>query len=738
TKEALSFGAGYALAEDRLWQADRSRRQATGRLAEIGVGDLDYDLFIRTIGYTKQETTAIISNMSLEVKQMILAYTDGINQYIDEAISNPSEKMPFEYLQRGIIPEPWTIEDSLAIGQMMVRMWGQGGGNEPLFLYALSLIIQQNGILKGWKQFNDIAPQYDPGSDTTLNWTANVSTMPLEGFPFFLSADLIKLCEQIVVQKTDHKAMSEKLGLYHYFGSNGWVVAPWKSDSGNPLLLGGPQMGHSIPQIVAEIGLHGAGINASGMTFPGVGPFIAIGVSEWGAWTTTSGLSDGVDTYIEILHPIHPNKYWYKYRWHEMDQRTEIIYDKNGTAHEYVCYRTIHGPVIGSQWSPFVGGVALSQKMAFWKAEHHTLEGVITFQECHNIEEFEEGVAQIVSSHNWFWADRNGDIGYYHAGWYPIRQTNGWLHRSIDDRFPLIGTGKEEWISIVPFDQLPQDRNPSDGFYANWNNKPQKDWPHAEAEIGPMWGEGHIVVRIQELLAADNNVTFDDMIAICRNVAYHDAYGTYFKPYLLTAIYETGGISPEITSALEGWDCYYNNENNDSYYDDPGLTIFTEWFNDLFNVILLDEFPDELVREFSHSLLLHILQGDASKLPLRYKNYLDGKTINEAIITALNNAITTLINEFGTTNISLWLTPVDMDGFSEIGALPSPQMPDMNRGTYNQIAEIPLNPSEMVHAVNVLPPGQNGFVNATGLPPPHSYDQLPLYIKWNFKPMHIN
>ena len=80
-----------------------------------------------------------------------------------------------------------------------------------------------------------------------------------------------------------------------------------------------------------------------------------------------------------------------------------------------------------------------------------------------------------------------------------------------------------------------------------------------------------------------------------------------------------------------------------------------------------------------------------------------------------------------------------MDGFSEIGALPSPYMPDMNRGTYNQIVELPLwnKATQNPIAVSVLPPGQNGFVNATGIPGHHTYDQLPLYINWTFKPMII-
>src|SRR4030042_6216246 len=117
------------------------------------------------------------------------------------------------------------------------------------------------------------------------------------------------------------KQISESLGLLYHFGSNGWVVSPSKSATGNALLLGGPQMGHSIPQIVVELGLHGAGINATGMTFPGVGPAIAIGVSEWGAWTTTSGLSDGVDTYIEVLHPLNKTKYLFKNKWYSMERR---------------------------------------------------------------------------------------------------------------------------------------------------------------------------------------------------------------------------------------------------------------------------------------------------------------------------------------------------------------------------------------------------------------------------------
>jgi len=252
-----------------------------------------------------------------------------------------------------------------------------------------------------------------------------------------------------------------------------------------------------------------------------------------------------------------------------------------------------------------------------------------------------------------------------------------------------------------------------------------------------MWGEGHIVLRIQELLAADNEITFEDMIDICRNVAYHNAYGTYFKPFLLDAIYAVGGISPQVITAIEDWNCYFNDKNEDGFYDDPGLTIFNTWYDEIFTVILEDELIED-VKDYTHSLLLHLFQGEDSKLNLRYKKYLDGVSRDTAIITALENTLTLLEDEFGTDNISQWLTPVEMDDFSEIGALSSPEMPYMNRGTYNQIAEMPqysINSSYSTIAYNVLPPGQSGFVDNLGQPNIHAYDQLDLYINWQFKPM---
>ena len=55
TKRGLAFGAGYAVAQDRLWQADLYRRQSSGRLAEFGLATIDQDYEIRKSGYSQAE-----------------------------------------------------------------------------------------------------------------------------------------------------------------------------------------------------------------------------------------------------------------------------------------------------------------------------------------------------------------------------------------------------------------------------------------------------------------------------------------------------------------------------------------------------------------------------------------------------------------------------------------------------------------------------------------------------------
>ncbi len=124
TKEGLGYGAGYAMAQDRLWQADVMRRAATGRLAEFGLATIAADTATRTLWYSQAELQAIYDDWdpgagNEHLKPMIEAYVDGINAVIDQALDNQYVYMPAEYMASNILPEHFTVGDVVGLNVLM-------------------------------------------------------------------------------------------------------------------------------------------------------------------------------------------------------------------------------------------------------------------------------------------------------------------------------------------------------------------------------------------------------------------------------------------------------------------------------------------------------------------------------------------------------------------------------------------------------------------------------------------
>jgi len=764
TKEGLAFGAGYAMAQDRLWQADVYRRSSFGDLAEFGLASIDQDYSTRSLGYSREELREIFDKWTptkpqARLKEMMEAYVAGINLYISQALtaaaSGDYSLIPIEYLPGVITPQglplrPFTIEDCAAIVVMMAWRFGGTGGAELRYASAFSALVAKHGLVNGSIIFNDLFPQNDPGAEVTIPETGCwCSAQGMSSVPE-LPSNIGAIYNEYKEAKMGQDQLLESLGIPTTFGSNAWMVSPWKSRTWNAMQVGGPQMGHSIPQIVLEVGLHGAGINAIGMMMPHA-PSILIGVSEDGAWTSTTGASDVIDTYIEVLNPANKYQYWYNGSWRDMEKRTERIYGywKTGYYEDRDVYRTIHGPIVAWDWGAGKSNTCYTIKSPYYKNELAAEEGWSLFQQAKNIGDFQEAVKTVQPSHNFYWIDRIGNIGYWHAGTFPIKPTTGRGGRIIDDRLPLYGTGEEEWVGLTGFAEMPKCINPNQGWLTNWNNKPIANWPYAESDA--QWGEGHRVKRIMDLLAAGGKFSFEDMNRINIDAGYNHIPGMNFLQYLVEAA--SASSDPSVMAALpylEAWNHHYNDALDPKYpdpaatYDDPGLTIFDRWYSKIFGEVFADDIPSSVmgVSEWQSSTLIHVFDGLASKLPLSY-DYLNGEPRNTVIERALKKALAEL-NATRGPDISTWLTPVRKTTFSPLGALNQPpnllRMHSMNRGTYNHIAEMPrcswwFKPP---HAVDVIPPGQSGFVYLNGTVPvisPHAYDQLPLYESWTYKPM---
>ncbi|MDH4269727.1 MAG: penicillin acylase family protein, partial [Dehalococcoidia bacterium] len=166
-------------------------------------------------------------------------------------------------------------------------------------------------------------------------------------------------------------------------------------------------------------------------------------------------------------------------------------------------------------------------------------------------------------------------------------------------------------------------------------------------------------------------------------------------------------------------------------YDHPGLTIFNAWYDkiipEVFGGILSADLMEQL--KSYPSLLIRVFEGAT----LNY-DYLGVRNKNQLIVNALKAAIAELETQYGSSNMATWLTPVRMQNYDAQGALPGGKIhPYMNRGTYNQIAE--MLAEGLPNAKNVIPPGQSGLVVLPGVANPHVADQVALYASWTYKPM---
>src|SRR3546814_5125583 len=93
---------------------------------------------------------------------------------------------------------------------------------------------------------------------------------------------------------------------------------------------------------------------------------------------------------------------------------------------------------------------------------------------------------------NVVYADVDGNVGFFVPGDLPIRKAGEGL-------VPVPGwTGEYDWAGTVPFEDLPQSLNPSDGRFVNANNAPVgPEYPHL---IAKEYDEPFRAARIAQLL----------------------------------------------------------------------------------------------------------------------------------------------------------------------------------------------------------------------------------------------
>jgi len=718
TFRGIFFGQGYVSAQDRLWQLEMFRRDAKGELAELfGRKRLDQDRRVREQSRTESERLRTLDRMNAEMRLVIEGLRDGINAYIAEAIA--TNTLPKQYRELNTTPRPWTETDTLAIAEMMARRFGSGGDEEVELQEILNKLVALHGEEAGRALFNDVLPLNDKDAPTTMPKTYAVKYR-VGRAPGARPVDDATLAALEAVRSANRaeREVAQEIGSFVRLGSNAWVLAPKKSASGHAILFGGPMMGFSAPQIAYEVHLNGPAypngegrLNVIGMAFAGI-PTVLIGHNETTAWTTTSGGGNVSDLYIEKLNPDNANQYLFKGEWRNFERipQTYRIREDDGSIREetYDALRTVHGPVLRLDTR---AGIAISVKHSYWTDEGYVIsDAFLNFNRQATPEDFFRACSTIQTSHNFFYADNQGNIAYAWVGRYPIRP------EGTDPRLPLKGTGEEEWQGFLPFEALPKSLNPEQGYFGNWNNKPSDDWDFWLGRV--FWGQ-----RIYDRLSQEGKMTLQEAMDLAREVGTNDFVADTFRPYLALATGHPrmGGVpeAMEVARIVRDYDGVLG-------VGSAGERIYDTFVRALMREVFADEMPFLFERNLDNetllalmSLSLRVFEPEKSYLqPSR--DYLNGERVEDVCARALEKTLATLGPD-----PSKWNAEVRSIRLGDVASIPWAR-----RGTYMQVVEL-LSPT--ARGWNVLPPGQSGDPDS-----PHYKDQVELFSKWLYKPMVIH
>ena len=468
----LFFAQGFVAAQDRLFQMEMWKRSGQGRLAEvIGPSALFRDINARLLRY-RGDMTSEYQSYSPDTKEILEAFTSGINANIAARLAADGPGLPIEFRVAGFKPESWKPEDCL---NRMAAFSMTGNALAELEHAEMVAVV---GAEKASKLL-DLDPK--------------VTLDPAPGIDF--SALSPGLLENLV--GSDSRI---KFPTYYIEGSNNWTVSGALTQSGKPLLANDPHRVIAVPSLRYMVHLVAPGWDVIGSGEPSL-PGVALGHNRQIAWGFTVFGSDQQDLYLEEVNPKDSLQYQTEHGWERMQVQRETFKVRGGSDVTVDLKFTRHGPVL---WQNQRRALALR-----WVGMEPGTAGYLSslaVDRAENWEQFSDAMRRwSVPSENIVYADKQGNIGEYSVGLSPIRKNWSGL-------LPVPGVGGYEWSGFIPVSQLPHSYNPSDGFVATANNKMIPDsYPY---NIGFEWYSRYRVQRISQVIGAaqkaDHKLTTED------------------------------------------------------------------------------------------------------------------------------------------------------------------------------------------------------------------------------------
>lgn len=362
----------------------------------------------------------------------------------------------------------------------------------------------------------------------------------------------------------------------HQTGSNGFAIAPQNTLSGNAILYINPHTTFYFRpevQINSEEGLRIYGAVTWGQFF------IYQGFNDYCGWMHTSNNVDVADSYVEKI-VSKGNDLFY-----ELDGKLEPVIQKKITIKfledgklkqkEFNTYFTSHGPVMAKRDGKWIS-------LTSYNRSAKSLEQSWLRTKAKGLEDYKKAMDLLANtSNNTVFADKDGNIAYWHGNHIPKRDLKFDWTKPVDG-----STSATAYQGLHTVEESVHIYNPKNGWLQNCNSTPfsvagihspvKTDYPSYMAPDGENF-RGINAVRV---LNKEHQFTLDKIIE-----TGYDTYLSAFEvliPSLLNAHQAKADAYKDLKEPIEiltKWD-YHSGSNS------VATTLAIEWAQKLSPAIM--------------------------------------------------------------------------------------------------------------------------------------------------------
>ncbi len=482
----LIVAEGYAMASDRLFQMDLTRRFVYGRLAEL-LGSPLVRVDRRMRRYTIHDVaTRVLARSSPDERAILSAFADGVNAAAQR------EPTPPEYRALFASFEPWKPEDSLAVGFATVLDLD----DKPDDVVIRDEVRQLLGPA-GTDAFYPLTdPKYDvPTDGTAPGPIAKLPELPPPTTALRQAQDDTNQAQDDTKQAQDDKQrrigasdrsrviLSSSKGAADErdpVGSNAWAFGANRTTAGRAVLANDPHLDIGLPGIWWLFEGSAPGIHVAGAALAGT-PGVTLGHNEHLAWGVTAGETAAMRVYRE---PVLGDRLYENRHWLGATHLHEMIRVRLGSTIDADILRTPRGVVIAH---------SIDRREAYvmdWPMQRAPVSPLAPFLHLLTARTSADGVAAMRAlpepALNVVFADDAGNAAYHFAGRVPLDPEFG--------RWANAGPSRGE----LQYDAAPHLDPSRDTVVVTSNNRPSA----RGMRLAPYWPPPYRAYEIRSALHA--------------------------------------------------------------------------------------------------------------------------------------------------------------------------------------------------------------------------------------------